>query len=300
MIRRVCAVAVCALLAFPGAVPVAAARPGRSCWPDEARVWHIRRQGTAPHALEATLHITATGEHFKLLVVAAETRNGRWSKIAAVQFTEGGGGAYPYIYGGDAAPVTSPDRPSAVPAACDGQIGGKFDWTIVPKRGKPTTHDWFVATVQGKVTMSLNSGWTVTELKPDSGANLRIYRNDDGDGAGAAASGYSIEHFTGVTADGGRYGSLAHASLPCAPLGALAPDPTGRQATGWGAATLLGGDSTPFSVHDRYLKCDGYDIDGFGAATAATKWNLQGEAIGKSVVPNRLTILDFPKPNRGR
>lgn len=297
MIRRLIA-ASCAMLAL--AVPAFAggsARSATTCWPDRVRVWRIRRVGSAPRTLDATLRFRALGARSTLLVVAAEQRAERWTSVRAWQWFEPPPGTdpVPYAYGGASAPVSTPDRPTIAPEACD-RPGNYFDRPVT-KPLNPTTADWFVAALTTEVTITVTSpGWTVTEVRAKAGGpDLRIYRNEDGKGAGVKAVHMSAEHFRGVSAAGGQYGSFAHAHLPCQP-----DSVTAGGSTGWGAATLLGGnsDSGASPVVDRYMRCDDYDFSAAAVASGPTKWTVYGEAVGETVVRNRLTVFDFPKPDR--
>lgn len=294
--RRLTA-AMCTALALSSfMVPASSARPGTTCWPDSVRVWRIRSASRDAKSLDATLRFRALGTRSTLVVVAARQRSGRWDQPVAHMWFEPppATDGYPHAYGGTMAPVATPERPSAVPEACD-RPGAYFERPIL-KRSDARTYDWFVAALNTDVTITVTSpGWVVTPVAANTGAALRVYRNHDGTGAGADVV-RRVEHFTGVTADGGRYGSFAHAHLPCE------PDHLTSEATGWGAATLLGGtsDHAVNSVGDRFMRCAGYDFDAIASSSGPTRWTVHGEAVGHTVIRNRLTVFDFPKPDRGK
>lgn len=292
--RRLAALALLSTIPLAG-TPVAARSRGTSCTPDQVRVWRITRNGGAPRDLDATVEYTGRGTRSALMVVAAERVGDGWRPTQSVMRIEiGANDAYPYVDGGDAVPVTTPQRPDAVKSACD---GASSTFTLPLKRNR-SAHDWFVATLTTDVRITVKSpGWTVTGLPADSGANLRIYRTADGKGLSSEVRHQGFEHFTGVAADGGRYGSVAWARLPCEDVRSWALTAPPGYMTGWGAAVLYGGDSTPFSRSDRSLKCDGYDQSGVGQASGPTRWVVDGEAIGLTVGLDRLTVFDFPKPD---
>jgi hypothetical protein len=133
----------------------------------------------------------------------------------------------------------------------------------------------------------------VTELTPATGAGIRIFRTYDGTGTGAELGVHrSVEHFTGVSARGGRFGSAAFANLPCD----TTPDVAPQRRTGWGAALLIGGDASPNSRLDREMSCEANDVASLGTATGPTTWTVRGEALGGTESLNRLTVFDFPRP----
>jgi hypothetical protein len=236
---RLAALALLAAVAVT-APPVVAGSRGTSCSADRVRVWRITRTGSAPRDFDATVTYTGRGTRSTVTVVGADRRGAGWLPFKGYTYVETGGqDAYPYVYGGTTVPVATPTRPDV--AACD-DGSGRLSF---PVRRRNSTQEWFVAALTTDVTITMNSpGWTVSELARNSGANLRILRTEDGTGLGSEVHHQGLEHFTGVAADGGGHGSVAWAHLPCEDARAWVPAPS-RYMTGWGAATLLGGDSTP-------------------------------------------------------
>ncbi len=293
MRRTIAAVAVLAL-----AAPIlpASARDGTTYGPDRVAVWQLRRAGAAPRALEFTLRLKPQDQRSTLAVVGTERRPGTWKvDLGYYSVWDWSSGLYPIVYGGDTTPtpVTSPACPD--PALCTHRDDGewvsygphRFDAKLYGKL------DFFVATVNMPVEVDVAStGWTKKLLTPAAtGPNLRIYTNRDGDGAGAVAANFAVEHFKYLAAPGGPHGSVAWGRLPCDPVTATAPAP-GRQMTGVGAAVLHGGRVAFPST--RYLNCEDYHWAGDDRTHTKTTWTLYGDAVGVSITKKRLAIFDYP------
>lgn len=111
---------------------------------------------------------------------------------------------------------------------------------------------------------SANRGWRMVRLQRRVG----IKRTQDLAGTYAISASESVEHFTGASLPGGRFGSLAVAALPCRDFG------LGLPTTGRGSAVLAG---APAPIP---MGCpNGVSVAG-ALARGATTWVLHGDVYG--------------------
>jgi hypothetical protein len=122
-------------------------------------------------------------------------------------------------------------------------------------------------------------GWTVRE----AGRGFRVVSADPASKHAAGPVGY--EHFTGVTAPGGQYGSIALGSVPCS--------------AGAGTWTFAN-DVEPWTGPPNVCAVDSFASE-WGDARGRVTWQLDGDVTGVNgwpydVLEYRLVVLDLPRP----
>ena len=251
---------------------------------DELRAWVIEwAGGSKPAVQNGEITFTVKRGRAVLALIEFEAR-GKHRDLFGGYFTNLAGSTeghwYPAVWAdghGDLVPacqysVTCSDPFAPLPRdpetrRLSGNIPGKRSIYVVAQN-----------TEVHKITAS--PGWKKPrEVK--TGFAVRLVRKI---GAGVRVNSTGVEHFTGASAPGGRYGSVALAVLPCFPNG------------GVGSAVLRGGDPSPDQPKDgtRKTRCDGITV-AESAANRATTWRFEGEATGDTAIPDRLVVVDLPR-----
>lgn len=130
----------------------------------------------------------------------------------------------------------------------------------------------YVAAWDADLTVDLTgTGWRMRPWQP----SMQVVTTDEGGGIGLRVSHGSWGTFARADADGGRYGSIAVASMPCS-----------RQDEG--SAAFTGGRT-------RYdLTCQG-DDGARSDAAGRTRWSLAGDVTSTGSDDVVMVVVDFPK-----
>ena len=274
------AILACALAA--GGSPAASAHAASDGGP--YRVQMIYRTGKSLAPFKIT--VSATSNNGRATWFATEVhREGKgWAVGTAGPLAGRGGAVLPMVYGvpGASSVPTCPGAPAQV---CDYPVstGAGLRWEVKPVA---TSRYYVVSAYMDGMKVDLaTKGWRVKDVV---GLGARRVFPNSASAVGANVWGTSVEHFTAATAPGGRYGSLAYASLPCGHTGQGGAEVTAR------GAQEIGGDMDP-----EPLRC-GLQTTGaswnFFYTSAHTTWRLTGDATGIGYDPTRLLVFDFPKP----
>ena len=243
-------------------LPAAVWAPAVPAAPPETRVWSITSDVPRPIDLQVTF-MQRPGRAGAAMLAAAEG-TGRGLSVHTAVFAAFGPGA-PSVYGAD------------TPAceACE-TVWGAFGRSgfFFGMKGTPARVRMVVAATNVDVAIKAGKGWRVSPMPATA---FRYVAAADADTAGADLLVARAGHFTETSLPGGRYGSVAYASLPC-------------EAEGTGEARLTGGLRRPV------LRCPApRHEDPYDAASGATTWRLAGDAAGLDGPPVRLAVLDLPK-----
>ncbi len=250
-----------AVLAALLAVPVAhAARPGASGWV-------LTRTGRGPAVLRARLHAEARGRDASVVLFALKGRGAARTLENAFSTTTiaWGGDTWVDVYGD---PVATP---RCVDVACDDLARTPFDYTF-HTNGHRSAATVYVAAWAADTTVTLETpGWRVRPWRP----TIRFVGAEDGGGQGVRVDHTHAGTFREASAPGGRWGSVAHAVVPC-------------ETHGSGSARFTGGR------RHWTLECGGQH--GWLEETPrATRWRLHGETEGISGSGHVLLVVDYPK-----
>ncbi len=153
--------------------------------------------------------------------------------------------------------------------------GSTVSRTFAVRVSAATTMSYVVAGPADSLRLWLSSPYW--QARPVRGI-VRAVSGEDA-AAGAENADTEAEVFTGASATGGRYGSLAYARIPC-----------GKEHKA-GSATFTGGGRT------AEMWCDDPDrVVLWGVATGATEWSVDGVVVSAgSTPPLRLFVVDVPK-----
>ncbi len=267
-------------------LPTSAVGPGAPPQPPKLRAWIVEwAGGSKPAVQDGAITFTITRGPAVIAFIGFEAR-GRRRELFGGYFsrinTSSDGHWYPsaWVDGyGELVP------PCQVSTACENQLPPgapetrKFDSNIPGKRS-------FYIITQGLDVHEITAspGWKPPrELR--SGFAVRLVRKS---GTGARANWFGVEHFTGATAPGGRYGSVAQAWIPCDLPG------------GSGSIVLKGGDPLPHPYGrpgdgPPHAQCDPPWPSAWSATNRQTTWRMEGEVTGYTVIPDRLVVVDLPR-----
>ena len=252
--------------------------------PDTVRAWIIEwAGGTTPRLQGGEITYTFGRSGAVLAVIPFDVIGGRrelhagyWASFVAAKDQ----GVYPSVWH-DGRQKTPP---CPVTVACEHPDSRTMTKSL--DGNVPGRRSYYVIALNDDVLkITTSPGWKPPrELKQP--LRVQIVQPD---GTGARVSWVAgVEHFTGATAPGGRYGSFAFSWIPCA----------GRPWDGWGSIVLHGGDPDTKRLRGdtRRAQCDPYSPVALGTANGLTTWQVEGEVTSTSSDhPNRLVVVDLPR-----
>lgn len=275
--RRVVAGAGAALALFGASL--AAAMPLRHV--PRYRYYALYRTDPGAHRLIGTIEYTWEHRESFLFEVVLETRNGR-----QYPFDRGlAGAAMPHVA---AAGHSTPGCHTAV--ACGDARSGTMPIHV----NIPVWFDYVFATRDAVVTVDLSRSpdkhWAFKEITGDARVTGRLHGvlPGDGDGTSVGAVGFEVQRVGDISHPGGRYGSVAIATVPV--------DPTpGYGSTG---SARLDGEQA-YTEGDGRLNGRMWHATGWNLGP--TEWRLHGDltAVGYGGGPT-LVVYDLPDPKAMR
>jgi hypothetical protein len=246
------------------------------------RVYEVYRTSPAPRRLRMTFDIDKPPHELSTIQSVGLVRHGASWDIP-LRFDDGftgyaelgSGENWPAVYG---LPAALPPCPH--PQLCTSQFGG-VRFTVDSNDVNRLTFFFQLLDATATVTL-LTPGWRLRETHK---VRFRRVLGEEVS-TGVTWEAEEIEHFTGATMAGGRYGSRARAFLPC-------------DDAGHGTAKLSGGIEEP-AKSDTKPNCTRVELGGWqggeDVAYKATTWRLTGDVVGAGRFHARLTVVDFPKP----
>lgn len=167
-------------------------------------------------------------------------------------------------------------------SGCDLLNGGGVSWFAGGVDAQYPQPDLIYLVVTGtsqEVMLVDSAGWRLRRTS----LRARFALREDSAAVGVDVLGEHPEHFTHAALRGGPRGSIAVATPPCRPL--HRSDVTRE---GHGAARLTGG------THPFDFDCHRDTItDLTAAADGPTTWSFDGDVVGNSTGPTRLTVIDL-------
>ena len=251
--------------------PAVGAPPG-----PRVRTWWVTRTGAGPAPLSLEVDVEHESSEWMSLVLGLREERGV-RKPTFSSRAHAGGAEQLGMYENGRVVV----GPCSVTGCGDPGAGGGGGGHTSGLEIQSTQDDVLVVTLDGAATISVSDGWRVRVAPPVT------YRRVTAMGSGASgvnAGAVRYEEYRGSTAPGGRYGSVAWASLPCSYAGSGAGElrAVRRSATqSWPMACSTPSDGT---YGER-----GW-IDG-----AAVSWVIEADVTGIDSSSERLFVLDLPK-----
>ena len=244
---------------------------------DEAFVYKIVRQDPKAPPLDASITVEWKGDGESHWVVTLDRRRTHYRLLTAM-YAETGVDLYPRVFVDGVTPPPCPTGP-----LCGFPLNDPITMPI-SQDGDPDFA--FVAAVGLDPKIDITSaGWKVEPLDPTL---MQVVTESDAGSAGIRFTGnYSASRFTGAELEGGPFGSLAFASIPC--------DPN----QGVGEAKLSGGVEWPPKLASLEFFCArpdlSYYIQGLASAPGATRWTFEGDVVGSGAFfDTRLSVFSFP------
>lgn len=158
------------------------------------------------------------------------------------------------------------------PAACENPVGVRQGLYVTSNERALTSTVYVAAFDVRDATLTITSpGWVVRRWLP----TWRAVTTANAEGSSMVSAAHtSVGTYRGGQLPGGRYGSFAHAGLPCA-------------LQGHGAATLTGG-TRPWPMSCPFMSA----ADG---APGRTTWRVTGEVTGVGWMTALLIVVDYPR-----
>lgn len=255
------------------------------------RIYEVYRTSDVPRRLRMTIALEEPKHELSTIQSIALVRRGKgWAEMEEFQ---GGYSGYAEMGSGELwhrtyGPYRSPACPH--PELCRSRLDGPLTFHIDSTKADRLTFFFQLTDVVGTATIH-TPGFKLRETRKTK------FRRVLGDEVATGVHGLreAYEHFTEASLPGGKYGSSAHALIPC--------DDAGR-----GTARLTGGVDQQFPNGDSetHLYCGTYPglvsalwdgwPGGWDVAHKATTWRLKGDVIGASRARFRLAVFDYPKP----
>lgn len=263
----------------------ASAGPADPPRPDKVRAWIIEWAGGAKPAVQTGEVTFMPGRDRGVLAIIGFEARGKRRELFGGYFTNitttTSNHYYPAVWAeghGNLIPACQ------VSAACENQL----PWTAEKRAldgNIPGKRSYYVIAQNFDVQkITTSPGWKPPRELAAPPA-VRLVRKS---GDGVRVNWAGVEHFTGASAPGGRYGSAALAWIPCDLPG------------GSGSAVLRGGEPVPHPYAKpndgtHHVRCDTSSTVAWSATSRPTTWHLDGEATGYTAIPDRLVVVDLPR-----
>lgn len=229
--------------------------------------WILTRSRAVATPIEGTLSAYGVSEE-SAVVMFATTGAGPQRRLDR-RFTTGAA-----EWGVDGWAQVNDDRvpPASCPAACENPAGIKQGLYVTSNERALTSTVYIAAfDIRDPILTITSPGWVVRKWQP----TWRAVTTANAKGSSMVSAAHtSVGTYRGGQLPGGRYGSFAHAGLPCA-------------LQGNGNATLTGG-TRPWPMSCPSMSAS----DG---APGRTTWRVTGEVTGVGWLTALLIVVDYPR-----